>query len=93
MSYIISSGVISGGYGENEGDRDGIISLGRGLGEREWESGVGDFMEEMGEMMGAKWDVGEGSEFNSGDPSVNDDESGADSDERSETIDVGEGVT
>lgn len=54
MSKMTSSGVMFGGIGEAVGDLEGICSLGRGCGDSECVSGVGDFSEEMGEAMGVK---------------------------------------
>lgn len=54
MSNMASSGVIFGGMGEWVGDCDEICSLGRGCGESECVSGVGDLSEDIGEVIGVK---------------------------------------
>lgn len=92
MSKIASSGVMSIGMGEMEGD--GMYKRGMECGDREWGSGVGDLSDVRGEVIGVKCallvDV---VEFRRGDPSAMDDRSGADSEsDASESKDTGEGV-
>lgn len=94
ISKMASSGVIFAGIGERLGDREGICSFRKGCGESALVSGVGDFKEDIGEVIGVKCAVGDGTEFNNGDPKAMEDVSGADSVDReiSEISDAGEGV-